>query len=191
MSFSINDIVPERVASVDGQDVRFPGSMSDADIQQASQDVYGAGAHITDGPIDTLKKFWTEVNPLALMKGIGQAVAHPVDTIKAVGAAQGALFDKAQAAADSGDYVTATRHFINYLLPLVGPGLDESADMAQRGEVFGAAGKAAGIGTMNLGPLGISRAQSIKVPLAPKANPVVADAVAFAQREGVPVTPAT
>lgn len=192
-SFSLADIVPKKTADVGGQSVSFPGTMSEGDIQSASQDVYGKPATQTGGGLmRTLETFWKEVNPLTLMQGIGQAVTHPIETGKNVLGAQGALLDKAKASADSGDYVTATRHFLSYLLPLVGPGIDAAADMAAEGDIAGSLGKSAGIGVMNLGPVGISQAQSIRVPLAPKnPNPVVSEAVAFAQREGIPVPPAT
>lgn len=207
VSFSINDIVPERVASVGGEDVRFAGAMSDADIQQASQDVYGQSAVITDGPMDLLRKFWTEVNPVALMKGMSSLVTNeggsaleaaiPIlgmaKKLKGAGPVQGELAQKAADAASSGDLVTATRHLINYLIPLVGPGLDEAGDMAQRGEVYGAAGKSLGIGVANVGPYALAKVQPVaKVPAPVRnPNPATRDAVAFAQREGIPATPAT
>src|SRR5216110_3213852 len=69
-----------------------------------------------------------QINPITAVESVSQAVQHPIDTVKAIGAAQEVPFRKAQASYEAGDYGTAARHFIDYLLPLVGPVLDKAAD---------------------------------------------------------------
>lgn len=211
VTFGLADIVPTREATVGDDTIQFPGTFSDAEIQRASQETYGKPAQLADGGVmGLLKNFWEEVNPRKLMAGIsgmvsnegGSALDAAVPIIgvgkklasmaSGAGQAQEAVFRKAQEAADKGDYVTATRHFINYLIPLVGPGIDERSDQAQAGDIAGSIGGSLGIGTMNLAPVGIAKAQSIRVPVAPKsANPITREAVDFALSEGIPVTPAT
>lgn len=91
---------------------------------------------------------WDQVNPA----NMAQAVQHPIDTIKGMGAAQGSLFEKAKASYQQGDYPTAARHFINYLLPLAGPVLDKASDEMQRGEYAAGAGDTIGAGFGMFGP---------------------------------------
>jgi hypothetical protein len=93
-----------------------------------------------------------QLNPVSAVEAVGHAVAHPIDTVTAIGAAQGALFDKAKASYDKGDYGTAARHFVDYLLPLIGPPLDKAADASQAGHVAAGAGDAVGLGLAMFGP---------------------------------------
>src|SRR4051812_39928167 len=37
-----------------------------------------------------------QINPVTAVKGLTNAVLHPIDTVKGIGAAQGAVFDKAK-----------------------------------------------------------------------------------------------
>ena len=90
---------------------------------------------------------------------------NPLDTVKGIGAAQDALRLKAQDAMKRGDYTEAARHAVNFLIPLVGPGLDVRGDQAQRGDISGALGGTTAIGAQMFGPNALESA----VAAAPRA----------------------
>jgi hypothetical protein len=112
---------------------------------------------------------WQQANPGNLLTAVGQLAVHPVDTVKGIGAAQGALFDKAKASYDAGDYVTSARHFINYLLPLIGPGLDKASDEMQAGHYMAGAGDSLGIGLSLFGPQKVGELAAARYPLGAQA----------------------
>jgi hypothetical protein len=75
---------------------------------------------------------------------------HPVDTAAGLWNAQGDLVLKAKQAFDAGDYVTAGRHALESLLPVIGPGMSAIGDKAgQPGKLPEALGEAVGFGVMN------------------------------------------
>ena len=92
----------------------------------------------------------------AANKQIGQQLAHPIQTAEDIAAATGkgivgmlpatnnAILKKSQAAYQSGDHVTAARHLVDYLLPLVGGAADTAGDQAQAGRYGSSAGTVAG-----------------------------------------------
>jgi hypothetical protein len=86
------------------------------------------------------------------------ATYGPLNTIRNMGAGQGALYDAAQAAYAKGDYLTAARHFVNYLTPIFGPTLDRSSDLFSVGKWAAGGGDALGLGLAMFGPTAISRA---------------------------------
>lgn len=139
-----------------------------------------------------------QINPLTAASGMATALAHPIQTVKGMGAAQGALYDKAKASYEQGDYLTAARHFADYLLPVIGPILDTAADRSQRGEVAAGAGDAIGLALSMFGPKAATNAVASRYPLASRANvikkPILTkpdEPVQFAQREGIPLDVAT
>lgn len=150
------------------------------------------GNAIIDSPLGLVTGAARVLNPIAGINAAGQALLHPVQTVKQVGAAQGALFDKAKEAYQQGDYVTAARHFVNYLLPIVGPSLDASGEKMTHGKPFEGAGEAIGLGLSLFGPKALENA-AIPVPAAAKGprNATEAAAVDFGQQQGIPVDAAT
>jgi hypothetical protein len=99
-----------------------------------------------------LAGFWEQVNPKALVEGLIQASNHPLDTAKGILDAQRAPYDKAKESFAKGDYATGARHALAYLLPIIGPALDEQSDKAQQGDVAGAIGGTLGLGAATFGP---------------------------------------
>lgn len=93
-----------------------------------------------------------QINPMTMAQSAGNAILHPIDTVQQIGAAQGAVYDKAKASYDKGDYGTAARHFVDYLIPLIGPVLDTAADRTQKGELAAGVGDAVGLGLSMFGP---------------------------------------
>lgn len=135
------------------------------------------------------KAFWDKINPLEMVKALNQGVFHPVDTVKGLGEAQGALFDKARAAADKGDYVTASRHLMHYMIPLLGPQLDDAADDMVEGRYAEGLGKSVGLGTGMAIP-GALKNTRLRTP-ALKPNAAEAEAIAFAEKTAIPVDAGT
>lgn len=147
----------------------------------------------TGGVAGFARELWERINPIAMARGVVDAAKDIPGTIKGMGQAQEAVFRKAQEAAERGDYITAARHGLNYLIPVLGPDLDNSADMLAEGRYAEGAGAMAGIATQVAAPAVIAKAaQGVRVPALAK-NPVAAeaDAVAFGMREGVPVDAGT
>jgi len=127
------------------------------------------------------KNFWGD------LANSGQAlihtVAHPIDTIQGIGAAQDAVRLKAQEALKRGDYVEAARHALNYAIPMVGPALDARGDQAQSGDVSGALG-----GTTSMA-LQLAAPELLKgsIPLTPriaKTTPQVNAALDYVESKG-------
>ena len=124
----------------------------------------GVGEQLADIP----KGVWE--NFVQSGHGLINSVAHPIDTIKGIGAAQDAVRQKMVDSAKSGDYVTATRHLVNYLIPILGPGLDESGDLAQKGEWGRATGQTLGTAIQIAAPEVLPEVVP-KIPLSPRVQP--------------------
>lgn len=138
------------------------------------------------------KELWAGINPVAMVEGLIKASADPVGTIKGIGAAQGTLGQESADAFKSGDYLTGTRKLVNYLIPILGPGLDRSGDLAAEGKYGAAGGAAAAIGAQVVAPELIRRVPSVTARIAPRnANPAERAAVDFGMREGIPVDAGT
>lgn len=168
------------------------GVETGADFKSSNEkDAYG-NATVDPNTVGTFAQHaWDQVNPIAAVQSLGNAAMHPIDTVKQIGAAQGALFDKAKDAYGKGDYITAARHFVDYLLPLVGPGLDKAADQMQAGKYAAGAGDAVGLGLAMFGPKALQNV-SVKTPTIAKAsNPADAAAVQFGESRGIPVDAGT
>jgi hypothetical protein len=86
---------------------------------------------------------------------VNLATTNPATTLKNIGQAQDALRVKAEAAFKSGDYVSGTRHVMDYLLPVIGPGIDALGDEAasgQPGALAHSLGGATSLGLQLAGP---------------------------------------
>ncbi len=152
----------------------------------------GAGQPVQyDTPLDFAKGLGSSllgaVNPAPLV----QMAAHPIEAVKSIGAAQGAVYDKARASFDKGDYGTAARHFVDFLLPIVGPQLDQMADKLSSGQPWRGSGEAVGLGLQLFGPAALAK-MAVKVPgVAKNPNVLEAAAVKFGQDHGIPIDAAT
>ena len=91
----------------------------------------------------------------------------------------------------AGDYKTAIRKYADWLMPLIGPMMDASADKMGGDQPWRGAGEAIGTGLSLFGPKALETAR-IKVPaVASTRNPVEAAAVKFGEQQGVPIDAAT
>ena len=83
------------------------------------------------------------------------ATTNPATTLKKIGQAQDTLRVKAETSFKSGDYVSGARHLMDYLLPLIGPGIDAMGDEAasgQPGALAHSLGGATSLGLQLAGP---------------------------------------
>jgi hypothetical protein len=138
--------------------VEFPGSMTDDQISEAIRKHQSAepGNHgFLEGAQHAVGEWWNQVNPIKAVQGMADVAAHPIDAIKAYGAANSHLADKAKESFQKGDYAEGLRHSLGYLLnglPGVGSTIDEAGDKAHAGDLPGALGETAGFATMALAP---------------------------------------
>ena len=136
-----------------------------------------------------------QINPIAAVQSAGQALMHPVTAVQQIGAAQGALYDKAKASYEKGDYVSAATHFVNYLLPLIGPGLDAAGEKMRKRQIGAGAGEAVGMGLALFGPEALSTLPVARTAARPvlraHLTPEEAASVQFGEARGVPIDAAT
>jgi hypothetical protein len=86
---------------------------------------------------------------------VNLATTNPATTLKNIGQAQDALRVKAETSFKSGDYVSGARHFMDYMLPLIGPVIDAQGDEAasgQPGALAHSLGGATSLGLQLAGP---------------------------------------
>jgi hypothetical protein len=125
-----------------------------------------------DSASDFAKEWWNQVNPVSAIKGVDQAFYHPIDTAATVLQNQGDVEKKAKAAFDRGDYAQGIRHFLNYMLPVLGPQTDAAGDMMQNGQYAKGAGMTAGIAT-NVAAPEIAGAAADAIPSAVITKPLL------------------
>jgi len=169
--------------------------------------VNGQRVPVDDGPLDAVKGFVQNVNPIPAIQSVGKALIPeaaarmagapdaasygPVNAARGMLAAQNNVKQGADAAWAAGDYQTAIRKYADWLLPIIGPAMDASADKMQAGQTWRGAGEALGLGAAIAGPKALEVAQ-VKVPaVAKNANPVEAAAVQFGEQRGIPIDAAT
>ena len=165
------------------------------------------GAQKEDSWLHGLKNWWEQVNPAPVGQMINEALTTgPLSWFGAPGAgldvarqmwngmaaAHGEVKAKAEAAFKAGNYGEGTRHVLNYLIPLFGPGLDKAGDELQRGDIAGGIGTTAGVLTNAFAPEVIRRLPNVKVPALVKnrLNPVERASQTYLENRGVK-TPAS
>ncbi len=165
--------------------------------------VNGQKVPVDDGPLDFVAGAAHSLNPVPAINAVAQALPIP----KAVGgggvlegptnftsgilAAQNHVKEGADAAWAAGDYKTAVRKYADWLLPIIGPAMDASADKMGGSQPWRGAGEAVGLGLGLAGPKALDVAQ-VKVPaMATNANAGETAALRFAEERGIPVDMAT
>ena len=132
------------------------------------------------------------LNPVTINRGVQQAFWHPLQTAQAIGKSQGRLGRESAEAFRGGDVATGVRKGLNYLIPLFGPRLDESADLLQRGEIARGLGAATDVALQTAGPMALSRLPQMRVsPAMRPRNQVMADAAAWGESHDIPLDAAT
>lgn len=143
---------------------------------------------VMDSALDFGKEATAGVNPVNIYHALKGIVGDLHGTVRQVGLAQGALYQKAEQSYKDGDYIAAARHMTNYLLPLIGPRLDEAGDYMQQGEYAKGLGATADLGVQALVPkIAGKMTVGTRALLQTTRNPVEASAVAFGESRGIPV----
>jgi len=156
---------------------------------------------LTDSIVAFGKGAGSQLNPATMLQGMADMTAHPIDTATGMLQAQADTGGRAFESVKRGDYLEGVRHAIGFLLPVVGPQIDEIGNKAQAAQTLPefseAMGEAAGFGVANALP-GSQASKAIinrvKVPLLPKleaANQRVRQAVDYARSRNIPVSAAT
>jgi hypothetical protein len=129
------------------------------------------------------------LNPVTMVKGLYGAVRHPIDTGTALVGAQIDQARKAKTAFGEGRYSEAVGHGGAAVLPLLGPAAAAAGEQMGTGDVAGGLGKGVGL----LAPVAIGAAvpKRLSTPVIVKPNAAAADALALAERSGVPLDAAT
>lgn len=160
-----------------------------------------------DGPLDFVAGAARNLNPLPGVQGVGKALIPeaaarrmgatdaetygPMNAVRGLLAAQGKVGHEAVEAWRRGDQATGIRKAIDWLIPVLGPVLDEAADKMARGQTWRGAGEAVGLAGALAIPTAIEAATARVPAVARNRNPLEAAAVQFGQERGVPIDAAT
>lgn len=126
------------------------------------------------GPVSRfIKSAVDQVNPVTAIKGLAQAVAHPIETAKALGQAQGEVLQQAGEKIGEGDPYAGAAKILAYLIPILGPQLAKGGEQMQQGDIAGGLGTTAGIAANLAGPAALKAvAPRIGAALGPAAENV-------------------
>lgn len=138
-------------------------------------------------PASAMSRFaggaWKHLNPVSMVKGIAQGVAHPIDTAVAAKAQLDKEWEKAVQAGREGRYSEAVGHGVASFTPFVGPAAAEAGERMGSGDIAGGLGEATGMLLPVAGAkVGAKIVGKVAAPLKSKVNPEVA---AAAGRQGV------
>src|SRR4030095_9152043 len=86
------------------------------------------------------------INPVNINAAIQSMFWHPIDTAKGMLKAQDVPRHEAMTSFQQGDYLTGTRKLIDWLIPVLGPRVDEAADYMQQGQIARGLGATADVG---------------------------------------------
>lgn len=117
---------------------KYPEYRERVNVQPAT-DERSAGQRFAEGAA-------SQLNPVAAVKGVAQAVTHPIDTLGAIVQSHIDQAKKAKQAYDEGRYTEAAGHLGAAALPVVGPaaaGIGER--IAATGDVATGVGEGAGL----------------------------------------------
>lgn len=132
------------------------------------------------------------LNPIAVARGVASAASDIPGTVRQIGQAQGQLATDTAEAFKEGDYLQAARKGLHYLIPVLGPQMDVASEELEAGNIPEGLGKATDVGLQVALPSAVGRIRS--VPLSPRVpGPTTAEgqALAFGQREGIPIDTGT
>lgn len=99
-----------------------------------------------DSAKDFASELWKQVNPVSAVKGLNQAVSHPIDTLKSDADVRQDVYDQAEAAFKKGNYTEGAAHLLYSFIPFAGPQLNAAADSFLKGDYAKGAGASTGMG---------------------------------------------
>src|SRR5678816_4247307 len=174
---------------------KYPGVYDDIPRTQATggamnfATVNGQRVPVDDGPLDFVAGAAHALNPVPAISTVGKAVSAGAKVFGGIGsgdlkgiqqgtselgqiggdllAAQNHVKQGADEAWSKGDYKTAIRKYADWLLPIIGPAMDASADKMGGDQPWRGAGEAVGLGLGIAGPKALENAQ-IRVPAVAK-----------------------
>lgn len=175
---------------------RTPTASAPVDYDALASKARGSTAAPTPPSSSAAGDFLSEatqgINPRNIYHALKSIVLDLPGTVKQIGQAQGSLFQKAEDSYQKGDYIAAARHMVNYVLPILGPRLDQSGDYMQQGQYAKGLGVVADIGVQTALPAVTGKVSGVtRGILKTTSNPVEASAVAFGESRGIPVDAGT
>lgn len=121
------------------------------------------------------KSLWQQINPVSGLKGMAQAVAHPVNTVNQDVQARQAVLDKAHEELSKGNYADGAAYWLYAHTPLIGAQLAHAGQQFQQGNYGAGAGESTGIGLNLAGPKALAEAKvlpNIKAAAQPLAEKI-------------------
>lgn len=151
-----------------------------------------AGKPLVDSLMDFGKEATAGFNPVTILGGLDKAFWHPIDTAKGMLTAQDALRLKALESFKKGDYVTGSRHMLEWAIPVLGPRMAQAGDWTQQGEYAKGLGATADLAAQIVLPKVAGQITSgARGMLSRTANPAEAAAVQFGESSGIPMDAGT
>lgn len=159
---------------------------------QTSNEFGPDGKPLIRSVTDYAKEATAGLNPVSINHAIQSAFWHPIDTARGVVAAQDVPRQKAMQAFERGDYLEGVRHAFDWLIPFMGPRIDQGTDWIQQGEYAKGAGALTDVGLQAAVPK-VAGAVTARVPaiVAGTKNAVQRAAVSFGRAEGIPLDAGT
>lgn len=134
------------VRTPDGTEHRFPAEATDAQIQEALSSYAQPSKPLASGSVNASTQMDQAIDQVSrfgskLASNLVAPIAHPIDAMIGLGNlpgdllhAQGEEYTKAKDAYSSGDKGKAALHTLAYLLPVIGPMLDNYIDRTKNGQ---------------------------------------------------------
>lgn len=150
------------------------------------------GNAIVNAASDFLGEATQGINPVNIYHALKSIVMDLPGTMHQIGLAQGSLFQKAEQSYKNGDYLTAANQMKNYLIPIIGPRLEQSEDAARKGQYAKSLGVVADIGLQTALPAMAGKVTGAsRAVLSGNPNPLEASAVRFGEANSVPIDAGT
>lgn len=131
------------------------------------------------------------LNPVAMVRGIGQAVQHPIQTARGIWNAQTSQFEQAADLASEGRYTEAAGHAAAGAVPLIGPAAAAAGEQIAAGDVAGGLGRGTGLLVGALAPAAVRGATRAVRGRLQNPVPAEAEAVQWGLERGIPVDAGT
>lgn len=157
-------------------DTKYPGAYDDLPRSgkapsgplRAEAGVAGGSGGAEGKPSDAGARFaagaWGMVNPVNMVKGVGQLVAHPIDTLSTAAGQMSSEWEKAGVAGMEGRTSEAIGHGLAGSLPFVGPAAAAAGEKIGGGDIAGGLGEGVGlIGSMFMPKVAGKAIKGVKV----------------------------
>lgn len=146
---------------------------TDADLEEIFAEAQGGPApepspadvrstgDVWRGPVSRFgESAWEMVNPVNVISGVAQSVAHPIQTVRGMADERGRLAEEAGQAFREGRYLRGAAKAAAYTMPpIVSSVADQAIMQALEGDVAGGAGTVAGFGALVAGPEAVGAAR--------------------------------